>query len=148
MIPIKEDLRKIDIGMIGETWVMYQLALRGIFSQKQNSFFDYDLLTNTSVRIEVKTSTIHTEKPGPNSSKDYTREFWSFANQDGRDRDCDFYCFVCLGRDFIPLKTYVIPAKVIGERSLVSISCNPKRDMPIYGGKAIHSYMNNFELIA
>lgn len=142
-----KELSRFQIGCIGEMWVMFQLSLRGIFSQKQNILFDYDLLTNNNIQIKVKTSTIHNETPGPNSSEDYKREYWLFANQEGRKRNCNFYCFVGLDENLQPEKTFIIPADLIGEREMISIPRNLKRDALIYGGKSINYFMNKFELI-
>ena len=142
-----KELSRVQVGTIGETWVMYQLALLGTFTQKQISLFDYDLLTHKNIRVEVKTSTIRSEKPGPNSKEDYSREFWSFANQEGRDRECDFYCFVGLDEDLMPEKTFVVPAELIGIREIVSIPRNSKRDTLIYDGKSINDFIDKFELI-
>lgn len=104
---------KFHVGWIGESFIIYKLALLGIFSQKLPSIFDHDILVEKNLRIEIKTSTLISEKP-------YKREYWAFRNQ-VKNRKCDFYCFVCLDKDFIPSKIFIVPSDIILNRELISI---------------------------
>ena len=126
---------------------MFKLSLFGLFSQKQNDLFDYDLLVENNVMIEVKTSTIRKEKirKGINSES-YSRDYWFFRNQGGRDRKCNFYVFVGLDEKYEPEKVFVVPASVIGKRKVISI---PRKFKQLsYNRFSLHTFEDKFNEIA
>lgn len=135
-------LSKKQIGCIGETFTMFRLALRGIYSQKQNDLFDYDLLTNTHLRLEVKTSTVRHEKK--KKYKKYKREYWYFRNQ-VENRQCDFYVFVCLNETLIPENVFIVPSEIIIDKEGVSIPREFKQKS--YNGFSLKDYEDNFEVL-
>lgn len=123
----------------------YRLSLLGIYCQKQNSLFDYDLLTNQNIKIEVKTSTIHNEKPNKNSSKNYKRDYWSFRNC-VKERDCDFYCFICLSENLKIEKMFVVPQSKISERNAISIPREFKM-VKTYNNFSLKYYEDRIDLL-
>ena len=122
------------IGYIADCYVMLELARRNIYSQKLFSYFDYDLLAENDIRIEVKSSNISIIRDKRCKTE---RKVWSFNNYEvvkfidrvkrisrGRDRRCDFFVFVGFGENYIPKKFFVVPKEVVGNRIAVTIPVN------------------------
>lgn len=118
---------KLQLGMVSEYYVMYELAKRGIWSIRLPVDFDYDLLTSNGLSVEVKSA----RKTGkmtwykkPDGSKSRAQG-WSFANHkrivksqpgfltykfDYRKRICDFYVFVCYDENTTNIeKVFIVP---------------------------------------
>ncbi len=137
----KKDSRKI--GFLGECWVQFKLAQRSLKSVNLSDGlgFDYDLLVENGLKIEVKTSVIRnagkkkiTKSRGPVT---YDMYLWQFCNTKQttkhighktlrctwrkRDRDCDFFALVCLDKNLNVVKNYIVPKNVVGNRSLIAI---------------------------
>jgi len=136
-----------DIGYIGETYVLYKLALMGLKATLLNPNYDYDILIENGTRIEVKTSQKRTHIKKVMRKKlglirSYPREIWQFANHQidyrgmvkvdsfkyalreikfkQRDRKCDFFICICLGKNFEIEREYILPKEVVGtKRSIV-----------------------------
>ena len=130
-------IKKIDrnlLGYIGEAYVMYELAKRGIRCQKmREQISDFDLLTEFGDRIEVKCARPHWSWNGPKTSKTL---FWGFSNYDStheyekdsrykvilkkRDRQCDFFIFVGCDWDGTVVKVFIVPKKDVGTRIVIN----------------------------
>ena len=129
--------RDVKLGLVGEYYVLYRLAKMGIHTIKVSDMFDFDLLTNTGIRIEVKTATkgLCSKKY---KNKTYKWYAWSFNNHKldkiikrGNivqyrgyakvDRNCDYFIFVCTDDDFSIKKCYIVPKKIIGISSGIAI---------------------------
>jgi hypothetical protein len=130
-----------DIGYLGEIYTMYKLATLNIKSSKLNNFHDYDIITESNIKLEIKTSSpcIRTIKT-PLVDGGYTvtyKTIYQFTNHttkttciDGkiireytkRNRTCDFYILVCLNKakDKI-IKTYIVPESEITKSKLIVI---------------------------
>ena len=150
--PIRANGRDRDkkFGFIGECIVMKELAKRGTYSQKLNTFFDFDLILENNLMVEVKTSSIvairdYRRKPGS------IRDIWQFNNPakrwkekscGGRARRCDYYVLVCMDNNAEPIKFYIIPNEVVGKTAGVSIPVNRKTGKDPY-----EKYIDNWELI-
>ena len=131
------------IGYLGECYVILELAKRGIFAQKVYDLFDFDLLVNKGLKVEVKTSSIHQVKNSIRKNGDYKlASIWQFRNYEnqgyengrikrptkkGRDRHCDFYVFVCLDKLGQPLKYFIVPSNIINTKECITIRSEPKK---------------------
>ena len=134
--------KDIDIGWLGETFVLYKLAKLGIKAVNLSNNFDYDLLTNNNLKIEIKTSRPTTCKDKKNE-KIYYRDRWQFLNYKRvyenvtylntkyknikRNRNCDFYIFVCLNEENNIEKCYVIDKNTIKDKQCITIPRKIKR---------------------
>ena len=126
------------LGFIGECYVMLELAKRGTYSQKLYDVFDYDLIVNGGIRLEVKTSKIVIHK---DKRRNTERKLWSFMNFN-KKRRCDFYVFVCLDNNNLPEKFYVIPSFIINVVSnCITIPREYKRK------KRFERYENNWGIL-
>ena len=127
------------LGDLGEHYVMFKLAQRGIRSQKMDACMGFDILTWDGIRIEVKTSPL---KKTYQKKHKATQECWQFANhrikvksENGArkitfiktDRNCDFFIFICLDKKFNIAKTFIVPKEVIGTRRAITIPKEFKR---------------------
>ena len=123
---------KQKIGYIGEMHVLYKLSMMNISAMKLHNSFDFDIYTNNNRRIEVKTSVLRYKKHNSKTNrKDYKSltQTWEFHNYTrdknrnyiNRNRKCDFFIFVCLNEEQKPIKTYIVPKDVIGEKMRISI---------------------------
>lgn len=147
-------------GYIGECYVAYQLALRGIKAQRMDNFVvNYDFITKEGVRIEVKAAKPIESWNGQHTS---TSIAWHWNN--GKDvydckggalhkkvvkidRDCDFFIFVGLNEDGTTKKVYIVPKEIVGDRQAISEPVDRKRD----GGQGsfrIYQYENKWNLIS
>lgn len=125
------------LSLVGEQYVILKLLQHKIRCDKLSIVHDYDLLTEDGVRIEVKTSSpaIRIEElPGGTTMR---RTSWNFVNfirggtsDDkkealrhgiGRDRNCDFYAFVCMDEQGEPERTYIVPNAEIGTLGHIAI---------------------------
>lgn len=127
---------KKDVGIIGEFYVQYRLAKEGISSYLVPMRQDYDILTQNDQRIEVKTATPSIQKK-IYKEQTYSWELWQFRNArmklksiknktlayetEKRDRNCDYYIFVCLGPDYTPVKCFIVPNEVIKDKMCIVI---------------------------
>lgn len=131
------------IGYLGECYVILELAKKGIFAQKVYDLFDFDLLVNQGLKVEVKTSSINQVKSSVRKNGDYKlANIWQFRNYEnqsydkgrikrpttkGRNRECDFYVFVCLDKFDKPLKYFIVPSNIIKTKECITIRCEPKK---------------------
>ena len=128
------------IGYIGECYVAYKLSQMGLKAQPLFNFHEFDFLVENGWRIEVKSARAIQTKD-KRKGEDYRRPVFNFNNhtaqwtfKDGmqkntfikRDRQCDFFVLVCLGKNFEVLKTYIVPKKIIGNRMVITIPANPR----------------------
>lgn len=121
------------LGYLGECYVILELAKRNMFSTKLHDRFDFDLITNNGLRIEVKTAKL-SEKYYP-LRKDgnitiYNR--WIFRNggkveKDNISRNCDFYIFVCLDILNNPIKYFIIPSKIVDKKQTIAFPHKSKK---------------------
>lgn len=144
---------RLEIGRIGVNWVFYQLARIKQCGVKVDELFDYDIISSTNKRLEVKTSThkTRTKKRGGGS---YSWKSWSFLNSDdgyyfdkhgfkrhkpvARDRECDFFIFVCLDDKYGVKASYVVPKDIIGTRKSIVIGDSREKGW-------LNEYKNNWE---
>lgn len=126
-------------GYIGECWVRYQLARRGIRTAIiPNEFASYDLLTRGGNRIEIKTGRpVVGKRPYDRNPKIiYKWEKWTFNNQKNRFQykngkilnKCkanktifDFFVCVCMDKNKNPIKSYIIPYEVVKNKKSLCI---------------------------
>lgn len=124
------------IGGIGESYIMHELAKKGIKCNTLNVPADYDLLTEYGTRIEVKTAVfaqVYKRVQRKSGLRTYYRNIWQFANHSlkyvksdvkggyiltyaKRDRRCDFFAFVCLDQSYNIVRTYIVPKEAVGTR--------------------------------
>jgi len=109
-------------GYIAETWVMYQLAKRKIYTTRMDgNFYDYDLLCDNNVRLEIKSSTIN-EKHNQ----------WRFGilknsrNDNRTERDCDFYV-LCGFENIDNITVFIIPEKELRNKKRLDLSINTEK---------------------
>ena len=142
MVEFTKDRYK-KIGYLGECYVILELAKKGIFAQKVYDLFDFDLLVNQGLKVEVKTSSINQVKSSVRKNGDYKlANLWQFRNYEnqsydsgrikrptrkGRDRQCDYYVFVCLDKLDKPLKYFIVPSEIIKTKECITIRCEPKK---------------------
>lgn len=131
------------IGYLGECYVILELAKKGIFAQKVYDLFDFDLLVNQGIKVEVKTSSMNQIKNSIRKNGDYKlANIWQFRNYEnqnyengkvkrptkkGRNRQCDYYIFVCLDKLSNPLKYFIVPSNIINTKECITIRCEPKK---------------------
>lgn len=145
-------------GYIGETYVLYKLAQYKMPAIVCPASFDYDILTANGLRLEIKTGRLRKIKDKRVNKEKY-RFTWEFANhgsktagayyknnrtyvmyaQIKRNRDCDFFIFVCMDKKYKIIRTYVVPKDIIGKRKLITI--------PFNGGGTLNEYYDKWELI-
>jgi hypothetical protein len=160
----KGKYNKVEVGYIGETYVLHQLAKYKTSAIFSPITFDFDILTEDNIRIEVKTARLMTGKKKYFSKKKDILELkessrWQFANQsrkyDGviykhksswvrykfskRDRNCDFFVFVCMDENYNIVRTYIIPKEIIGNREIIVI--------PYKNDNYLTEYYDKWELI-
>jgi hypothetical protein len=144
------------IGHMGEMYVLYKLFLFGIRAIQLHDMFDYDLLTQEDIKIEVKTSSIVLDKD--KRKVNYKREIYHFLNykrtlnyikgkkfeyiDDFRIRKCDFYILLCLDESQEVESVYIVPNDVIHNRKLITIPRFPKNDKFM-----LTQFKNNWNLI-
>lgn len=153
------------VGALGEVYVTLELMKRRVASQKLDATMDFDLITEFSDRIEVKTAKLIRKKSGNSgkykTNKSYYTYCYSFPNQSkywetiktglqkskmkSRDRRCDFFVFVCMSKENIPVKYYIVPKKIIGTRQVISIP--DERKMFRKNSFNLEEYKNKWELI-
>jgi len=146
------------LGYIGERLVLYELALRNIRATKLPNFFDYDLITENGVKIEVKTAQLQKKIHKNKRVENHVMEAWTFSNHkttyktmkivngeklasynlEKRDRHCDFYTFVCWSNQ--GCITYVVPNSEIRDKKGICIYSN--------GNSRLQEYRERWELIA
>jgi hypothetical protein len=134
-------MSKINIGLIGEYYLMFELAKRGINVFKMSNFLNFDLLLKNGLRVEVKTSTIRTEYSKINK---IPREYYMFKLKKNQV-ECDFFVFVCLNKKKNVDKIFIVPQEVIKERDVVSIPKKFKHTS--YNGFTLKDYENKWDLI-
>jgi hypothetical protein len=135
-------MRKIDIGNIGETFIIHELSKKGIYSIKLNPLFDYDILTQNNQGIEVKTSTIRVEK---SKKKSYYYLFRINNNHKSMIKKFDYYAFVCLDENHQIEKYYFVPKEVIKGRKIISIPRTFKQNLK--NRFSLKEYENNLHVI-
>lgn len=139
------------IGYIGEYWALYKLSTINKKGVLLPPTFDYDIITNDDIRIEVKSARPTTARKGKSS-----RDIWNFLNQKReldylngkqttykavkRNRNCDFFIFVCFDKSDNVVCEYVLPKSEIGERQMISIPVEPKHTR-------FKNYKNRWDLI-
>ncbi len=158
-------LNNTQLGFLGECTVMSELAKIGIFSQKLDSNFDFDILTDAGERVEVKSSTPIWSKSGNSGThktkKDYFHRSYQFTNaftlkkynriegyraiSSRRDRQCDFFILICFELDYKVNRFYVIPKEVIGMKSVINVPYIRKR--PPRSKIDLRPYVNNWGLL-
>ncbi len=140
---------KIHVGNIGEKYVMYLFSKMFLECFKLPATFNYDLITENGIRIEVKTSMIHKEKPGKHSRLEYSRDYWSFNNQESKKtfyKDFDYYIFICLNEKLNVEKLFCVPRIVINNRIIISIPKNFKRLNNNSNIFSLKNFENNFSI--
>ncbi len=129
-------------GYIAELYVMLEIAKRGLRSiNLDDAFGGYDLIIENGARVEVKSSSLIKviDKRRKNLNP---REFWGFANIKSKIKHfgsaiegefvkreierkeifCDFFVLVCMDKERKEfLKTFIVPAEVIGRRLSITI---------------------------
>jgi len=129
-----------DKGYLGEMHVLYKLATLNIKAISLPNMFEYNLLTENDIRIEIKTSSIVLDRD--KRKENYCREIWQFQNNSRittysgnnsstyeikkRDRNCDFFAFVCLNEENGVETVYVVPKEIIGKMQIITIPKIPK----------------------
>jgi hypothetical protein len=149
---------KLELGRIGAYWVFYQLARLKQCGVKVDELFDYDIITSRNRRVEVKTSTYKARsksyKTKNGAVKSYSWNCWSFLNSTDtsyydegirkhkpgtRDRECDFFAFICLDDDYEVINSYIVPKKIIGTRKNIVIGEK--------AGGRLERYKNRWDLL-
>lgn len=158
-------LNSTQLGFLGDCIVMLELGKLGIYAQKMDSNFDFDIMTDAGERIEVKAGTPSMHKAGNSKShkthKDYFHKSYQFTNRfmiknynkeigytekvGKRDRECDFFIFVCLEVDYKVNRFYIVPKEVIGTKSMIHMPYI--RKIPPRGKLDLRPYVNNWGLL-
>jgi hypothetical protein len=146
-------------GYIGESYVIYELAKKGIKLQRvDNLVASYDFLASNGLKIEVKSS-----KPtwNYNGAKTHRNLTWIWNNAKNNyeykgmtqimktipfDRKCDFFIFVGMDNKGNTKRVFIVPAEIVGTRKSIQEPVNRKRD----GGQGsfrIYQYENKWDLI-
>ena len=122
------------VGTIGEALFEAELAKRGIYAQKMSVLFDYDFMTTTNKRVEVKTAK-PTNGTKLHKGKVYKSIQWQFRNYDngnlpvqeqaGRKRECDLYAFICLNEQETLEMTAIVPGNIVSGKLQIYISKKP-----------------------
>ncbi len=147
-------------GYIGECYVAYELAKRGIKAQRMDNFVvNYDFITTDGIRIEVKAS-----RPivSWNGAKTHKTMMWGWNN--GKDiydckggalhkkivkidRDCDFFIFVGMDEDKNVKKVFIVPKEIIGDRMAIHEPVDRKHKNK-FGEFHLSDYENKWDLIS
>ena len=109
-------------GFMAETMVMTELAKRGIYSIRLPSQFNYDLLCNNDVRIEVKSSTTKNKAWGLRIGKRYKvfkGRRWVRVDKPMKKTNCDFFVCVCFEKE-VPY-FFIIPSNFPNSVTTISI---------------------------
>ncbi|MCJ7506110.1 hypothetical protein MUP05_06540 [Candidatus Bathyarchaeota archaeon] len=118
------ELSPHQLSYLGVAHSRVQLAKRGVIAIDAPAFFEYDLITQGGLRIEVKSS----RPKGREGS-----ECWRFTNtREGAytkgaarhqrtDRKCDFFILVAFRDCEIPA-FFVLPKKAVGVKRTVYVS--------------------------
>ena len=135
----------VNLGLIGEYFLLYELARRGINGLKMPDYLNFDLLLKNGIRIEVKTSTIqldvskkYKEAKNPISSK---REIYCFHIRKNQ-KECDVFVLIGLNKNLNVDRLFIIPKEIIGNRKCISIPINSKKTHHRYG-----DYENRWDII-
>ena len=158
-------LTDTQVGYLAEAYVAYELAKRGIVCTNLCQDFDFDLITDTGDRIEVKSARPQTGYSGrdyKNGTRKNPHIFYSFhnlarknVNEKGkgyfretysRDRQCDFFIFVCFNKNLTVHKTYVFPKEFIGTKKLVAVPVERKRPLR-KGAPDNEQYLGKWDLL-
>lgn len=161
-------LHDTQMGYLAECYVAYELAKKGIVCTNLCQDFDFDLITDTGDRIEVKSSRAITGYCGKNYANGKPRKTRTphraysfmnvarknvrekgkgyFVNSYTRDRHCDFFIFVCFNDDLTVHKTYVFPKEFIGIRKAISVPVIRKRP-PRKGHPDSEQYLERWDLL-
>ncbi len=136
------------IGTLGEAYAEIELLKRGIYVNRVSTVFDYDFISTTHKRIEVKTARPTVGKK-IHKGKTYYSKIWQFRNYDysnkptsqqkGRLRECDIYLFVCLDENATYDRTYIVPAEQISGRLMITVSNKPSTPL--------QPFLNRWELL-
>lgn len=130
------------IGKKGELLTQLLLLDRGIATQQMSARFDFDLLTPTMQRIEVKTALPSYSKKTVRD-KTYVFKKWQFRNyakgsekfsseNKGRNRQCDFFIFICLDENGNYYAAHIVPQEVIKDKLMINISSTAKSKLNAY----------------
>jgi len=136
------------IGLIGESFLIMELAKRNIRAYKLPSQFDYDFLLSNNLKVEVKTANITLSKK-KYKNKEYTWKRWLFRNQKIKNkkerilRTCDYYILVCLNKNKDVEQVFIIPSKIIAKRQGITIQKNYLKE----GKNLFLDYKNKWGLI-
>lgn len=117
------------LGMCGEEKVKALLESKGYKVEKMSTKHPYDLLVNSSLKIDVKTSRLFTNE--------YGNSYYTF-NLEKKNPTCDIYIFCCVEMD----RFLIIPSKLLKQTQL-SISKNSKYNKYIDKWEYVKQY-NDF----
>ena len=158
-MPSKRKIQSVLTGYIGECYVAYELAKRGIFVQRMSQQnFDYDFITDRGIKIEVKSA-----KPlycwnGKKTKKSLgwgwnnTKNGYEYKNgvhhriNIPTDRNCDFFILVGMDHNWKTQKVFIVPKEVIGQRTFFKEPVDRKKKNT-YAKFHLSDYENKWELI-
>jgi hypothetical protein len=123
------DLTPHQLSYLAVAHVRVQLAKRGVIAIDAPAFFEYDLITQGGLRIEVKSSRM----------RNLEHPYWAFTNtREGAytkgaarhqrtDRKCDYFILVGF-RDYEFPTFFVLPKEIIGMRRTIHLPYNRRYD--------------------
>lgn len=141
--------KDINIGFMGECYVLYKFSTLGIKGENLKDLFDYDILLDNGCKIEVKTSKINTASKKV-LNKNYEWDRWQFHNHilDNktqktykRDRACDFFILICLDKNEKICNCFIVPKAEITKSQSITIPVNSNRT------QRYDKYKENWDLI-
>jgi len=118
------DLTAHQLSYLAVAHVRVQLAERGVIAIDAPAFFEYDLITQGGLRIEVKSSRARTKGQS---------EYWNFTNtREGAytkgparhqrtDRKCDFFVLVAF-RSYETPAFFVLPKEAVGMKRGINVT--------------------------
>lgn len=112
---------KDQLGYLGTVYTLLELAkrnIRGLITPE----FDFDILCNNGMRLEVKTSRLHSRPDSKLAQWQFTnsRRRWVWAKgakynarTERMSRHCDFYVLVGLNKELEQPRFFIIPKTIV-----------------------------------
>lgn len=146
---------KIDIGYMGECYILYKLATLGIKGENLKNLFDYDILLDNNCKIEVKTSQIGKAQKKV-KDKIYEWKRWQFHNHKldnktkktyKRKRICDYFILIGLDENNNIGTCFIVPEKELTECQSITIPIHNNNKNKFNIINRYYKYKEKWELL-